>query len=138
MTRRAVQKLVARYVRRLKLDPNVTVHTFRVTALTTARERGSAIIDLQAFAGQPTQALQELLFHNVVEELVKPGLYREGMEGMVQVLPHLPEAVQASVDLSAYRRAKVAEANKETDSEGQWLERYSRRPRGSPSDVTKT
>ncbi len=51
MTRRAVQKLVAAYVLRLKLDPNVTVHSFRVTALTTARERGSDIIDLQEFAG---------------------------------------------------------------------------------------
>lgn len=51
MTRRAVQKLVEGYIRRLKLDPNVTVHSFRVTALTTARERGSDIIDLQDFAG---------------------------------------------------------------------------------------
>jgi integrase/recombinase XerD len=40
MTRRAVQKLVEGYVRRLKLDPSVTVHSFRVTALTTARGRG--------------------------------------------------------------------------------------------------
>ncbi len=51
MTRRAIQKLVGNYVRRLALDPNVTVHSFRVTALTTARERGSDIIDLQEFAG---------------------------------------------------------------------------------------
>jgi integrase/recombinase XerD len=51
LTRRAVQKLVEGYVRRLKLDRNVTVHSFRVTALTTARERGSDIIDLQEFAG---------------------------------------------------------------------------------------
>jgi integrase/recombinase XerD len=51
MSRRAVQKLVEAYVRRLKLDPNVTVHSFRVTALTTAREGGSDIIDLQDFAG---------------------------------------------------------------------------------------
>ena len=51
ITRRAVQRLVEGYVRRLKLDPNVTVHSFRVTALTTARERGSDIIDLQDFAG---------------------------------------------------------------------------------------
>ncbi len=51
MTRRAVQKLVEGYVRRLKLDPNVTVHSFRVTALTTARERGADIIALQDFAG---------------------------------------------------------------------------------------
>lgn len=51
MTRRAVQKLVEGYVRRLKLDPNVTVHSFRVTALTNARERGADIIALQDFAG---------------------------------------------------------------------------------------
>jgi integrase/recombinase XerD len=51
MSRRAVQKLVEAYVRRLGLDPNVTVHSFRVTALTTAREGGSDIIDLQDFAG---------------------------------------------------------------------------------------
>ncbi len=51
LTRRAVQYLVARHIRRLGLDPNVTVHSFRVTALTTARERGADIIDLQDFAG---------------------------------------------------------------------------------------
>lgn len=51
MSRRAVQKLVEAYVRRLALDPNVTVHSFRTTALTTARENGSDIIDLQEFAG---------------------------------------------------------------------------------------
>lgn len=50
-TRRAVQLLVGAYVERLELDPNVTVHSLRVTALTTARERGSDIIDLQDFAG---------------------------------------------------------------------------------------
>jgi integrase/recombinase XerD len=49
--RRAVQKLVEAYVRRLKLDPNVTVHSFRVTALTTARRHDCDIIDLQDFAG---------------------------------------------------------------------------------------
>lgn len=51
ITRRAVQKLVEGYVWRLKLDPNVTVHSFRVTALTTAREADCDIIDLQDFAG---------------------------------------------------------------------------------------
>lgn len=51
LTRRAVQKLVTRYVARLRLDPNATVHSLRVTALTTAREQGSDIIDLQDFAG---------------------------------------------------------------------------------------
>jgi integrase/recombinase XerD len=51
MTTRAVEKLIDRYVEALGLDPNVTVHSLRVTALTTARERGSDIIDLQDFAG---------------------------------------------------------------------------------------
>lgn len=49
--RRAVQLLVGRYVRRLRLDPAVTVHSLRVTALTTARERGADVLDLQDFAG---------------------------------------------------------------------------------------
>jgi integrase/recombinase XerD len=43
--------LIGSYVEALKLDPNVTVHSLRVTALTTARERGSDIIHLQDFAG---------------------------------------------------------------------------------------
>jgi integrase/recombinase XerD len=51
LTRRGVQYLVRRYVTKLGLDPNVTVHSFRVTALTTARERGADIVDLQDFAG---------------------------------------------------------------------------------------
>jgi integrase/recombinase XerD len=51
ITRRAIQYLVARYVKQLGLDPNVSVHSFRVTALTTARERGADIVDLQDFAG---------------------------------------------------------------------------------------
>ena len=51
LTRRAVQFLVKRYARSLGLDPAVTVHSFRVTALTTARERDVDIIDLQDFAG---------------------------------------------------------------------------------------
>ena len=51
MTTRTAEKLVERYVKVLGLDPNVTVHSLRVTALTTARERGSDIIDLQDFAG---------------------------------------------------------------------------------------
>ena len=43
--------MVEALVRRLGLDASVTVHSLRVTALTTARERGSDIIDLQDFAG---------------------------------------------------------------------------------------
>ena len=48
---RAIEYLVERYVRRLGLDPAVTVHSLRVTALTTARERGADVVDLQDFAG---------------------------------------------------------------------------------------
>lgn len=51
LTRRSIQSLLNIYVRRIGLDPAVTVHSLRVTALTTARERGSDIIDLQDFAG---------------------------------------------------------------------------------------
>ena len=51
LTTRAVQLLVNKCVRRLRLDPAVTVHSFRVTALTTARERGSDILALRDFAG---------------------------------------------------------------------------------------
>lgn len=51
LTVRGVEYLVRRYVVKLRLDPAITVHSFRVTALTTARERGSDIIDLQDFAG---------------------------------------------------------------------------------------
>ncbi len=51
ITRRAVQYLVGRYVARLGLDSSVTVHSFRVTALTVARERGADIVGLQDFAG---------------------------------------------------------------------------------------
>jgi integrase/recombinase XerD len=51
MTRRAVQKLMEGYVKRLGLDSAVTVHSLRVTALTTARVNGSDILDLQDFAG---------------------------------------------------------------------------------------
>jgi integrase/recombinase XerD len=51
MTVRAVEYLVERYAKQIGLDPAVTVHSLRVTALTTARERGADIVDLQDFAG---------------------------------------------------------------------------------------
>lgn len=51
LTTRAVGNLVKKYAQRLGLDAAVTVHSLRVTALTTARERGADIIDLQDFAG---------------------------------------------------------------------------------------
>jgi len=51
LTTRSVEYLVKRYAREIGLDPAVTVHSLRVTALTTARERGADIIDLQDFAG---------------------------------------------------------------------------------------
>ena len=43
--------LLGRYADRLKLDPNVSVHSLRVTALTTARDQGVDLIDLQSFPG---------------------------------------------------------------------------------------
>jgi hypothetical protein len=51
LSTRAVERLVRCYASALKLDAGVTVHSLRVTALTTARERGADIIDLQDFAG---------------------------------------------------------------------------------------
>lgn len=51
MSIRAIEYLVERFVKRLRLDPAVTVHSLRVTALTTARERGSDILGLQNYAG---------------------------------------------------------------------------------------
>jgi integrase/recombinase XerD len=51
MTTRAAEKLIDRNVTAPGLDPNLTPHSFRVTALTTARERGSDILELQDFAG---------------------------------------------------------------------------------------
>ena len=51
MSRRSVELLVRRFASELGLDRGITVHSLRVTALTTARERGSDIIDLQEFAG---------------------------------------------------------------------------------------
>lgn len=51
ISKRALQAIVKQYARNIGLDPAVTVHSLRVTALTTARERGADIIDLQDFAG---------------------------------------------------------------------------------------
>ena len=51
LTTRSVANVVRKYAKRIGLDPAVTVHSLRVTALTTARERGADSIDLQDFAG---------------------------------------------------------------------------------------
>lgn len=48
---RSVEYMLERHARTLGLDPAVTVHSLRVTALTTARERGADILALQGFAG---------------------------------------------------------------------------------------
>ena len=42
---------VKRYARLVGLDQAVSVHSLRVTARTTAREKGCDIIDLQEYAG---------------------------------------------------------------------------------------
>jgi len=51
LTTRAIANLIKKYVRHQQLEAAVSVHSLRVTALTTARERGADIIDLQDFAG---------------------------------------------------------------------------------------
>ena len=44
------------HIKALGLDPNVTVHSLRVTVLSTARERGSDRVDFQDFAGHDSGA----------------------------------------------------------------------------------
>lgn len=51
LTVRSIEKLMKKYVRQLGLSDDITVHSLRVTAITTARERGCDLIDLQDFAG---------------------------------------------------------------------------------------
>lgn len=51
LTTKAVANIVKKHAREAGLDPAVSVHSLRVTALTIARERGADIIDLQDFAG---------------------------------------------------------------------------------------
>lgn len=46
-----IEKLLKHYVTKLGLDPNITVHSFRVTATTRARELGVDILDLQEYLG---------------------------------------------------------------------------------------
>jgi integrase/recombinase XerD len=46
-----IEKLLQHYVTKLGLDPNITVHSFRVTATTRARELGVDILDLQEYLG---------------------------------------------------------------------------------------
>ena len=51
LTVRSVEKLTKKYTRQVGLSNDITVHSLRVTALTTAREQGSDIVALQDFAG---------------------------------------------------------------------------------------
>jgi integrase/recombinase XerD len=50
---RSIQLMVVEYALALGLKPetDITVHSFRVTALTTAREEGCDLVDIQDFAG---------------------------------------------------------------------------------------
>jgi len=50
MSTRGVQMLIGRYVAVPDLDPNVSVHSLRLTSLTAATDRGSDNIGLQDFA----------------------------------------------------------------------------------------
>jgi ankyrin repeat protein len=87
--------------------------------------------------GQPTEALKNLLPNDLFGDLGRPDFYRQGIDGLVLVFPHLPEAVQASIDLAPWRRAKALEANAAAGPEASAVERYSRRSRRTPSfDVT--
>jgi len=83
MTRRAVQQLVERYVRRLGLDPAVTVHSMRVTAITTARDRGSDIIDLQDFAGNVVINITGVMPSRRLCVLSGPNAIRSGPESLL-------------------------------------------------------
>jgi hypothetical protein len=75
---------------RVPLDPAVVVHSLRVTALTTARERGAEIIDLQDWVGHadprttpamhakivpPFWAVEELLSERVT---ITPSDWKHG------------------------------------------------------------
>jgi integrase/recombinase XerD len=79
MTRRAVQHLIRRYVARLNMDVAVSMHSLRVTSITTARERGCDIIDLQDFAGHADprlrpQVLSESAGHDAsVDQTTRAG-----------------------------------------------------------------
>ena len=78
ITVRSVEKLITRYVDALGLDANVTGHSLRVTALTTARERGSDIIDLQDFAGHAADPRTTLTYIRSRDRpQQKPGLCAE-------------------------------------------------------------
>src|SRR5207302_3244863 len=87
-------------------------------------------------AGQPNEALKNLLPNNLFEDLTRPDFYRQGMDGLVLVFPHLPEAVQASIDLVPWRRAKALEANAAAGPDGA-VERYVRRRRPPSSDISR-
>ena len=82
MTTRAVEKLIERYVTALGLDANVTVHSLRVTALTTARERG---IGHHRFAGFcRTRRSPD---HPHLYPLTRPPQQKPGL--CAEILPHL-------------------------------------------------
>jgi len=82
-------------------------------------------------AGQPTEALKNLLPNDLFGVLARPDFYRQGMDGLVLVFPYFPEAVQASIDLAPWRRAKLQGVNAAAGPEG-GVERYVR-PRRTPS-----
>jgi integrase/recombinase XerD len=74
LSRRSIELLVHRYASTLGFDPGITVHSLRVTALTTARERGSDIIDLQDFAGH-TDPRTTLTYIRTRDRLSKSPAY---------------------------------------------------------------
>jgi ankyrin repeat protein len=85
-------------------------------------------------AGQPTEALKNLLHNELFAELARPEFYRQGFNDLVLVYPHLPKHVQASIDLTPYRRSKIQEANERAEPDGGWLKRFVRPSRASTSE----
>jgi Ankyrin repeats (3 copies) len=87
-------------------------------------------------AGQPTEALKNLVPNDLFGHLARPDFYRQGMDGLAEVFPHLPATVQATIDLTPWRRAKAQEANAAARPED-GFKRYVRPRRTPPSDITK-
>jgi hypothetical protein len=96
------------------------------------RDRKLSARQLVDEAGQPTEALKNLLPNDLFSALAQPDFYREGFNDLALVYPHLPEHVQASIDLTPYRRRKLHEAHETAEPEGSAIERYVR-PCPAPS-----
>ena len=98
MTTRAVEKLIERYVTAVGLDTNVTVHSLRVTALTTARERGSDIIDGVNPTFEPPAAIRhpKRLLYMLDDLSASEGRRRHNPPAFFPSFSELPTGMNAS------------------------------------------